>query len=158
MAELVSRHPDVEVLFPANQNPSVRRHVGAVLGGVPRVTVTAPLEYPDLIRALRLATVVLTDSGGSQEEAPSFATPVVVLRDKTGRREAVDSGHARLVGTNPAAILGAVEDVLSGRWRLAGAANPYGDGKAVLRSVEAIAELLALPAHSALLGEAEPVP
>ncbi|GHE77125.1 UDP-N-acetyl glucosamine 2-epimerase [Amycolatopsis deserti] len=158
VTDLVSRHPDVEVLFPAHPNPAVRHHVGAVLGGVPRVTVTGPLEYPDLIRALRLATVVLTDSGGIQEEAPSFATPVVVLRDKTERREAVDSGHARLVGTHPAAILAAAEDVLSGRWRPAGSANPYGDGKAALRSVEAIAELLALPAHDPVLSEAEPVP
>lgn len=156
--DLVRRRPDVEVLFPVHPNPAVRDQVTTALSGVPRITVTGPLEYPDLVRALRLATVVLTDSGGIQEEAPSFGTPVVVLRDTTERREAIASGHARLVGTDPAAIGRATEDVLSGRWRPASPANPYGDGKAALRAVAAIGELLAVPSRSRVLAPPEPVP
>nr|WP_243869296.1 UDP-N-acetylglucosamine 2-epimerase (non-hydrolyzing) [Amycolatopsis granulosa] len=156
--DLVRRRPDVEVLFPVHPNPALRDQVTTALSGVPRITVTGPLEYPDLVRALRLATVVLTDSGGIQEEAPSFGTPVVVLRDTTERREAIDSGHARLVGTDPAAIGRATEDVLSGRWRPASPANPYGDGKAAQRAVAAIGELLAVPSRSRVLAPPEPVP
>lgn len=88
---IVAEHPDVQVLFPVHPNPAVRAQVVGELGGRARVTITEPLEYPDLVRALRLASLVLTDSGGIQEEAPTFGTPVLVLREVTERAEAIDA-------------------------------------------------------------------
>ncbi|MFF0146719.1 non-hydrolyzing UDP-N-acetylglucosamine 2-epimerase [Amycolatopsis sulphurea] len=148
---IVDLHPQVQVLFPAHPNPDVRAQVETALSDVSRVTVTEPLEYPDLVRALRLATLVLTDSGGVQEEAPTFGTPVLVLRDTTERPEAVTAGCAWLVGTDVDLIVTAAGHVLSGDLRAAPAANPYGDGYAAVRSAVAIEALLGLadPASAA---------
>ncbi|OXM67022.1 non-hydrolyzing UDP-N-acetylglucosamine 2-epimerase [Amycolatopsis vastitatis] len=139
---IVAEHPDVQVLFPAHPNPQVRGQVEATLGGLPRVTVTDPLEYPDLVRALRLASLVLTDSGGIQEEAPTFGTPVLVLRDVTERAEVVEAGCAWLVGTGTARIADTAARILSGELRPAQVGNPYGDGNAAVLAVAAIEELL----------------
>ncbi len=141
---LVAEQPDVQVLFPVHANPAVRGQVETRLGGLPRATITRPLDYPDLIRALRLADLVLTDSGGIQEEAPSFGTPVLVLREVTERTEAVDAGCAWLVGTKPALILETATRLLSGALRPHTRENPYGDGEAAARSVAAIERYLAL--------------
>jgi UDP-N-acetylglucosamine 2-epimerase (non-hydrolysing) len=139
---IVAEHPDVQVLFPAHPNPQVRAQVEAALAGLPRVTVTDPLEYPDLVRALRLASVVLTDSGGIQEEAPTFGTPVVVLREVTERGEVVDAGCAWLVGTDTERIADTAARLLSGELRPAQVGNPYGEGNAAVLAVAAIEELL----------------
>jgi UDP-N-acetylglucosamine 2-epimerase (non-hydrolysing) len=139
---IVAEHPDVQVLFPAHPNPGVRGQVEAALGGLPRVTVTDPLEYPDLVRALRLASLVLTDSGGIQEEAPTFGTPVLVLRDVTERAEVVEAGCAWLVGTDTARIADTAARILRGELRPAQVGNPYGDGNAAVLAVAAIEELL----------------
>jgi UDP-N-acetylglucosamine 2-epimerase (non-hydrolysing) len=139
---IVAEHPDVQVLFPAHPNPRVRGQVEAALGGLPRVTVTDPLEYPDLVRALRLASLVLTDSGGIQEEAPTFGTPVLVLRDVTERAEVVEAGCAWLVGTDTARIADTAARILSGELRPAQVGNPYGEGNAAILAVAAIEELL----------------
>ena len=139
---VVAEHPDVQVLFPAHPNPLVRTQVTAALGGVPRVTVTDPLDYPDLIRALRLASLVLTDSGGIQEEAPTFGTPVLVLRDVTERAEAVDAGCVWLVGTSTERIADMAAQVLRGDLHPAEVGNPYGEGNAATLAVAAIEELL----------------
>ncbi len=139
---IVAEHPDVQVLFPAHPNPQVRTQVEAALGGLPRVTVTDPLEYPDLVRALRLASLVLTDSGGIQEEAPTFGTPVVVLRDVTERAEVVEAGCAWLAGTDTAGIVDLAARLLSGELRPAQVGNPYGEGNAAVLAVAAIEELL----------------
>src|SRR5438067_92876 len=139
---IIAEHPDIHLLFPAHPNPDVRAQVYSGLSDVDRVSITEPLDYPDLVRALRLAALVLTDSGGIQEEAPSFGTPVLVLRESTERREAVDAGYAWLVGTDPDAIHAAATDILSGRRRVATGENPYGDGKAAYRAVHAISRLL----------------
>lgn len=146
---IVAEHPDVQVLFPAHPNPQVRDQVEAALGGLPRVTVTDPLEYPDLVRALRLASLVLTDSGGIQEEAPTFGTPVLVLRDVTERAEVVEAGCAWLVGTDTARIADTAARLLSGELRTAQVGNPYGEGNAAVLAVAAIEELLGVgtPAH-----------
>ena len=150
---IVAEHPDVQVLFPAHPNPLVRGQVMAALGGLPRVTVTDPLEYPDLVRALRLASVVLTDSGGIQEEAPTFGTPVLVLRDVTERAEVVDAGCAWLVGTDTALITDTTARLLNGDLRPAQVGNPYGKGNAAALSVSAIEDLLGVdsPAHNRVI-------
>ncbi|OZM75013.1 UDP-N-acetylglucosamine 2-epimerase (non-hydrolyzing) [Amycolatopsis antarctica] len=140
---IVARHPDVEVLLPLHPNPAVRSRISAGLGGVERVTLTEPLGYADLIGALRLADLVLTDSGGIQEEAPTFGTPVLVLREVTERREAVDAGSAWLVGTDADLIVKTAGLVLDGQLTVPAGVNPFGDGTAALRSVTAIDGLLA---------------
>lgn len=142
---IVAEHPDVQVLFPVHPNPVVRAQVVDALGGRPRVTITEPLEYPDLVRALRLASLVLTDSGGIQEEAPTFGTPVLVLREVTERAEAIEAGCAWLVGTDTALITATAGRLLRGDLRPSPVGNPYGDGKAAELATAAIEELLGLP-------------
>src|SRR6185436_8216292 len=125
-------------------NPAVRAQVEAGLGGIERVTVTDPLPYPDLSRLLSEAYLVLTDSGGIQEEAPSFGVPVLVLRDSTERMAAVDAGGAWVVGTDPTRILAEAGWVLGSRLRLPLGRNPFGDGLAAGRVRAALERLLGL--------------
>ena len=143
VAGLAERHPDIRVLLPMHPNPAVRTQVIAALGGHPQVTLTEPLSYPDLVRVLRRAALVLTDSGGIQEEAPSFGVPVLVLREVTERMEAVDAGCAWLVGTDRTRILLAADEMLHTRLRIPVNSNPFGDGQAATRVCNAIADLLA---------------
>jgi UDP-N-acetylglucosamine 2-epimerase (non-hydrolysing) len=130
LREIADRHEDVVLLYPVHPNPNVRRPADEVLGGHERIMLTAPLDYLDLVLALRRAVLTITDSGGIQEEAPSFGAPVLVLRDVTERPEAVHAGVARLVGTDRARITGAAAELLGGRTSSAPGANPYGDGRA----------------------------
>ncbi|HWJ61010.1 MAG TPA: UDP-N-acetylglucosamine 2-epimerase (non-hydrolyzing) [Acidimicrobiales bacterium] len=144
-AELVATVPDVELLVPVHPNPNVGREVRNRLGGVERVVLTEPLSYRDLVAVLATATLVLTDSGGIQEEAPSFGVPVLVLREVTERPEAVEAGCARLVGTDRARVLAEARTLLTDpvAWQaMARVANPFGDGRAAERSVGAMAALL----------------
>ncbi|MGH3439157.1 MAG: non-hydrolyzing UDP-N-acetylglucosamine 2-epimerase [Sciscionella sp.] len=141
--QIVTEHPDVVVLLPAHPNPAVSGQVDAAFDDHPAVRVTGPLDYPDLVWALRRSSLVLTDSGGIQEEAPSFGVPVLVAREVTERREAVDAGYAWLVGTDTSLIVAEARRLLSSRTRLAAEGNPYGDGTAGPRAVEAIENLLA---------------
>jgi UDP-N-acetylglucosamine 2-epimerase (non-hydrolysing) len=143
VATLAQRHPDVRILLPMHPNPAVRAQVVAALGGNPSVTLTEPLSYPDLVRVLRRAALVLTDSGGIQEEAPSFGVPVLVLREVTERMEAVHAGCAWLVGTDRTRILLAADEMLHTHLRIPLGANPFGDGHAATRACAAIADLLA---------------
>lgn len=144
VAALTERHPDVRVLLPMHPNPAVRAQVVAALGAHPRVTLTEPLAYPDLVRVLRRAALVLTDSGGIQEEAPSFGVPVLVLREVTERMEAVHAGCAWLVGTDRTRILLEADEMLQARLRVPSHNNPFGDGNAAVRVCAAIADLLAV--------------
>jgi UDP-N-acetylglucosamine 2-epimerase (non-hydrolysing) len=137
IAALTAEHSDVHVLLPTHPNPSVAALARDELSGRERVTLTEPLSYPDLLRALRMSTLVLTDSGGLQEEAPSFGVPVLVLRDRTERPEAVEAGRAWLVGTEPSAIAAAGRRLLAERPVLP-LDNPFGDGLAAPRVVAAI--------------------
>lgn len=146
---IADRHPDVRVLLPAHPNPDVRAAARDVLGGHDRIVVTEPLDYPDLVRALRRAALVLTDSGGIQEEAPSFGVPVLVLRDTTERTAAVDAGCAWLVGTDPIRILAEAGWVLGSRLRLPLGRNPFGDGFAASRVRGALERLVGLPSDFA---------
>jgi UDP-N-acetylglucosamine 2-epimerase (non-hydrolysing) len=152
VAALTERHPDVRVLLPMHPNPAVRAQVVAALGTHPRVTLTEPLAYPDLVRVLRRAALVLTDSGGIQEEAPSFGVPVLVLREVTERMEAVHAGCAWLVGTDRTRILLEADEMLQSRLRVPLHNNPFGDGNAAARVCAAIANLLsATPADAVLV-------
>jgi UDP-N-acetylglucosamine 2-epimerase (non-hydrolysing) len=145
VGRIADEHPDVRVLLPAHPNPAVRAQVSAALGTHPSVTVTDPLDYPDLIRVLRRSVLVLTDSGGVQEEAPSFATPVLVLRDATERREAIEAGRAWLVGSDTDRIVGHARRLLAYRPTWPADENPYGDGKASARVLDALETLLSRP-------------
>jgi UDP-N-acetylglucosamine 2-epimerase (non-hydrolysing) len=137
---LLADVPDLRVVVPVHPNPLVRDVVVAELGDEPRVLLTEPLPYPMLVALLARADVVLTDSGGIQEEAPTFGTPVVVLRATTERAEAVAAGTAWLVGTDPAALHRRATALLAhppDRDAVA-RTNPFGDGRAAGRAVEAI--------------------
>jgi UDP-N-acetylglucosamine 2-epimerase (non-hydrolysing) len=147
IARLVRAFPDLHVLLPAHRNPIVRAALLPVLEGLDRVHVTEPLDYPDFCRALQLATIVLTDSGGVQEEAPALGKPVLVLRETTERPEAVQAGAALLVGTDTEAIVAETTRLLTDAdhfQSMIGAGNPYGDGHAAERAVSAMAHLLGL--------------
>lgn len=139
---MVKRHPDVRVVLPAHPNPDVRAQVRAILDGVDRVTVTEPLDYPDLVRVLRRAALVITDSGGIQEEAPSFGVPVLVAREVTERREGVRAGCAWLVGTDHRLLLDGADRILDGNVRVPADRNPFGDGHAARRVRDAVIRLV----------------
>jgi UDP-N-acetylglucosamine 2-epimerase (non-hydrolysing) len=145
LAELSIARPDVEFVFPIHRNPLVRDAIIPTVSGRPNVTIIEPQAYGVFSRLIDRAYVVLTDSGGVQEEAPSLGKPVLVMRDTTERPEAVTAGTAKLVGTDQAVIKAEVLRLLddpAAYASMAQAVNPYGDGLAVERSVAAIAELL----------------
>ena len=138
---LVDEHPALTVLYPVHPNPSVRGPAHALLGGHPRITLTEPLGYPELVRAMRDARFILTDSGGIQEEAPALGKPVLVLRRATERPEAVELGVAELVGTETEPILAACRRLLADPAhyaRMARGVSPYGDGRAAGRIRDAL--------------------
>ncbi|MEV7072337.1 UDP-N-acetylglucosamine 2-epimerase (non-hydrolyzing) [Streptomyces sp. NPDC093990] len=133
---------DVELLVPVHKSPAVRDVLLPVLSGCPRITLTEPLDYFDFISTLDDCELVLTDSGGVQEEAPSFDKPVLVLRNTTERPEVVRAGAARLIGTDPRAVQAAVTSLLDDRKqydRMAEASNPFGDGHASARILQRLA-------------------
>ncbi len=139
---------DVEILYPVHLNPNVQRPVQRLLKGLPHVTLTPPLDYLPLVQLMKRADLILTDSGGIQEEAPTFGVPTLVLRMVTERPEGVEAGTLKLVGTNPAVILEAANRLLDdpeAYEAMARATNPYGDGHAAERIVEALAETASLP-------------
>ncbi|MGO2541924.1 MAG: non-hydrolyzing UDP-N-acetylglucosamine 2-epimerase [Specibacter sp.] len=145
LASLADAHPDVVIVLPVHKNPLVREAVLPALSGKANVLVTEPLPYGEFTRLISLATVVLTDSGGVQEEAPSLGKPVLVMRDNTERPEAVTAGTVKLIGTDPATIIESVTSLLtdpSAYSAMANATNPYGDGRAALRTGAAIHQLL----------------
>lgn len=136
IAEVVKQFPDVGLLFPVHPNPNVRREVEAVFASQPRVHLTEPLDYVSFSHLMKHAHLIVTDSGGVQEEAPTLGKPVVVLRDSTERPEGVTAGTACLVGTDPAKIRETLTRLLSDDAeyrRMAEAVNPYGDGFAAGR-------------------------
>jgi len=145
VARLAREHEDLLVVLPAHRNPVVREAILPALEGLPNVLVTEPLPYGEFARLMAEAHVILSDSGGVQEEAPSLGTPVLVMRDTTERPEAVAAGTVRLVGTDEETIVTTVRMLLSDsdeHAAMATAANPYGDGTAAVRSLRAIQRLL----------------
>jgi UDP-N-acetylglucosamine 2-epimerase (non-hydrolysing) len=129
---------DVHMVYPVHLNPNVRRPVNELLGGIANMTLLQPLDYESLVHLMKRSFLILTDSGGIQEEAPSLGVPVLVLRDVTERPEGVAAGAAKVVGTGRELILAEAGRLLEDTAeyaRMAGAVNPYGDGKAAERIV-----------------------
>jgi UDP-N-acetylglucosamine 2-epimerase (non-hydrolysing) len=146
LARIARRFPDVEVVLPVHRNPVVRDAVLPHLAGLSNVTVTEPLGYGEFTHLLSLSTLVLTDSGGLQEEAPSLGKPVLVMRDNTERPEAVEAGTARLIGTAEERVVAEVNRLLTNEAAyaaMAQAVNPYGDGQSAQRVLDATARVLA---------------
>ena len=136
LAALTALACNAEIVLPVHPHPVIAGRIHAALGGRPGVHLLPPLDYPDFVWLMEHATLALTDSGGVQEEAPALGLPVLVLRDVTERREGLDSGNARLIGTDTAAILAAVHSLLGNAGaigRMAEPAMPYGAGDAARR-------------------------
>jgi UDP-N-acetylglucosamine 2-epimerase (non-hydrolysing) len=142
---IVDRHEDVVVVYPVHLNPNVREPARRLLGGHPRIRLVEPLDYGDLVRHLSRASIVLTDSGGIQEEAPVFGKPVLVLRSETERPEGVAAGVARIVGADPTAIVRAADELLddpAAYRRMSRRSSLYGDGRAAERVAAIVEEYL----------------
>lgn len=134
--DLCATFSDLRVVYPVHPNPNVRNAAHRALGSHPQVQLTDPLDYPALVAAMRQATIVLTDSGGLQEEAPALGKPVLVLRNETERPEAVSLGVAKLIGTDQARVVAEVSRLLTDEAAYADMArgvSPYGDGHAAER-------------------------
>ncbi len=147
--QVLDKFPDTALLLPLHRNPTVREPLQAMLGNHPRIFLTEPLDYAQLVGAIMRSHLLLTDSGGLQEEAPSLGKPVLVLRETTERPEAVNAGTAKLVGTDTQTIVASAVQLLSNPAAyetMANAINPFGDGRASERILEIV---------RAFLGEAE---
>jgi UDP-N-acetylglucosamine 2-epimerase (non-hydrolysing) len=147
IAEIARTEPDVLIVFPIHRNPVVRETIMPALAGLDNVRVVEPLGYRGLVHLMQRSDLIVTDSGGIQEEGPSLGKPVLVMRDTTERPEAVTAGTVRLVGTDELQIIGAVRTVLHDPREytaMANAVNPYGDGHAAERTVAALAHMFGL--------------
>jgi UDP-N-acetylglucosamine 2-epimerase (non-hydrolysing) len=143
LRELADARPDMGFVYPVHLNPNVKAVVEARLKGHPRIALVPPVSYPAMVGLLQRAWLVVTDSGGIQEEAPTFGVPVLVTRNTTERPEGIRAGNARLVGTDASAIarwiLRLARDPAAYR-RMAQARNPYGDGRAAKRIADRLAQ------------------
>lgn len=141
LKEIAAHLPEVQIVYPVHLNPNVQQIVRAELGNIANITLLEPLDYLPLVQLMKASFLVLTDSGGLQEEAPGLGKPVLVLREVTERPEGVEAGTVKLVGTNKYRIVAATmrlfEDAAEYD-RMARAVNPYGDGKASQRIVESL--------------------
>ena len=138
---MLARRADMEIVYPVHLNPNVQEPVNRILSGLKNVHLIAPLDYLSFVRLMQRAHVILTDSGGVQEEAPSLGKPVLVMRDVTERPEAVSAGTVQLVGTNAEDIIAAVTrlyDRPADYLRFSQVTNPYGDGLACERIVDTL--------------------
>ena len=146
LVEIVERNPDVEIVYPVHLNPNVQQVAREVLGDVDRVTLTDPLPYEVFVRVMERSHLVLTDSGGLQEEGPALAKPVLVMREETERPEGVEAGTAKIVGLDRDTIVAETQRLLddaSAYDEMAKAVLPYGDGRAAHRICDAIEAVLA---------------
>lgn len=138
----IAARPDVAVIFPVHPNPHVRSAMEPILGGLSNVALIDPLDYPHFVRLLGLSTLVLTDSGGVQEEAPSLGKPVLVMRETTERPEGIEAGTARLVGTDKDRIVTEIFSLLDDSEAYSAMSrthNPFGDGTAARKIAEIVA-------------------
>ncbi len=141
LKQLTEEFDDVEVVFPVHKNPKVREVVNEELGGLEKVHLIDPLDYEPFANLMHRAYLILTDSGGVQEEAPALGKPVLVLRDTTERPEAVDAGTVKLIGTDRERVYEEAKKLLTDKEeysRMAESVNPYGDGQAARRIIQAI--------------------
>ena len=139
--ELAALHPEMDIVYPVHLNPNVQKPVYELLSGLSNVYLISPLDYLPFIYAMQHSTLLLTDSGGVQEEAPSLGKPVLVMRDTTERPEAVEAGTVKLVGTDAEAIVSNVTALLLDKEmykRMSETHNPYGDGQACERIIAAL--------------------
>ena len=141
LKSLAEVYDDLEIVYPVHLNPNVQNIVYPLLDKIPNITLIPPLDYLPMVHLMKHATIVLTDSGGLQEEAPGLGVPVLVMRDVTERPEGLAAGTVRLVGTNPMKIIAETKRLLDNpeeHQKMAQAVNPYGDGRAASRIVQAI--------------------
>lgn len=141
LLEIARQHPDVQVVYPVHLNPNVREPVNRILNGIDNVILIEPQGYLPFVYLMMNAYLILTDSGGIQEEAPSLGKPVLVMRDTTERPEAIDAGTVKLVGTDITKIIKAITRLLTDEQEylaMSLAHNPYGDGHACKRIIEAL--------------------
>lgn len=141
LLEIVDRYPDVAIFFPVHPNPNTKLVAERILGGHPRIVLSEPVNYPQLVAAMQASWLVVTDSGGMQEEGPAFGKPVLVLREVTERPEALDTGVVRLVGTDHDRIIQTISELHDDPQayrRMARPVFPYGDGHAAQRIVDAM--------------------
>lgn len=141
LIEVAQQHTDVEIVYPVHLNPNVREPVNRLLVGIPNIHLIEPLDYLPFVHLMSHSHIILTDSGGIQEEAPSLGKPVLVMRDTTERPEAVVAGTVKLVGTDTANIVRALNNLLtdnSSYRAMSFAHNPYGDGKACARILDSL--------------------
>lgn len=141
----LAQRPDVQIVYPVHLNPQVQEPVHRILAGVPAIHLIEPQDYLPFVYLMDKSSLIITDSGGVQEEAPSLGKPVLVMRDTTERPEAVDAGTVKLVGTDTAAIVAEASILLDNTEAyqvMARAHNPYGDGKAAQRIVQALQDCM----------------
>jgi UDP-N-acetylglucosamine 2-epimerase (non-hydrolysing) len=141
LAEIAMKYPEIQLLYPMHLNPNVREPVNRILKGINNIFLIEPQDYLPFVYLMSQASIIVTDSGGVQEEAPSLGKPVLVMRDTTERPEAVEAGTVKLVGTNTARIINEVDILLTNKEeynKMSLAHNPYGDGKACQRIIETI--------------------
>ena len=141
LKKLTDTFTDVEIVFPVHKNPKVREVVNEELGNLDKVHLIDPLDYEPFANLMSRAALILTDSGGVQEEAPALGKPVLVLRDTTERPEAVEAGTVKLIGTDSDKVFNEASLLLTNEQeydRMAKSTNPYGDGKAASRIVSAL--------------------
>jgi len=149
IAHLADNYPQTDFVYPVHLNPNVRKPVFDLLSKHKNIYLIEPVSYLPFVALMNRATIILTDSGGIQEEAPSLGKPVLVMRETTERPEAVDAGTVKLVGTNSEVICAEVEDLLnnpSSYEKMSRAHNPYGDGKAAERIIKILKETGVIPA------------
>ena len=142
LAQTARQHPDVQIVYPVHLNPNVQQPVNQLLKGIANIHLIEPLDYLPFVYLMNRAEIILTDSGGIQEEAPSLGKPVLVMRDSTERPEAVAAGTVKLVGTNTITITNELNELLinpEAYEAMSRAHNPYGDGKASDRIIELLA-------------------
>lgn len=138
---LVEKYEDIEVIYPIHMNPTVRETVNSIIGNMDRVNIIEPINVDELHNLMARSYMIMTDSGGIQEEAPSLAKPVLVLRKETERPEAVEAGTVKIAGVEEDVIFNMACELLDNKTeynRMAHSANPYGDGDASLRIIDAI--------------------
>jgi UDP-N-acetylglucosamine 2-epimerase (non-hydrolysing) len=152
LRRFVEAHEDMSVVFPVHANPAVRQVAAEELGGVSRVHLVDPLDYPDFLYCLSRAWLIVSDSGGVQEEAPTLGKPLLVMRAVTERPETVECGVARMVGEDPEDLLAAFEEARRpGSWasQVRAVVNPYGQGDSARRIVDAICDWRAASTEAA---------
>ena len=141
LKKIALENPSLDIVYPVHLNPNVQKPVIDLLSNLPNVFLIAPLDYLPFVYTMQCSDIILTDSGGVQEEAPSLGKPVLVMRDTTERPEAVEAGTAKLIGTNCENIISNINELINNKqlyFEMAEAHNPYGDGNACHRIVESL--------------------